>query len=97
MKKLCFCLVLLSPLFCQTKQPIVPAFLQDVYAISPYGDVARMNPLYWADAQTANAVAGRIDATPVLRDTTPQTGPTRKAKKYPPVFADGKAHVVKEK
>ena len=78
MKPLALLFAILWPCFPQTKQPIIPVFLQDVYAISPYGDFTRMNPLYWADSATANAVAGRIDATPVLRDTTPQTGPALK-------------------
>ena len=69
-------LVFCAALFAQPKVPVVSVtYQQDVYAISPYGDCPRMNPLWWASDQTAVDVAAKIGAGAVPRDTTPQTGP----------------------
>ena len=50
-------------------------YMLDVYALSPYGDVAPVNPMWWASDDSAAWVAARLKATPVLHETTPQTGP----------------------
>lgn len=50
--------------------PFVPGFISDVYACSPYGDVAALNKLYYATADTAAELARRYNATPVLRAST---------------------------
>ena len=50
-------------------------FMQDVYAVSPYGDITRMNPMWWASDDGAALVAKKLSGVAVLRDSTPQTGP----------------------
>lgn len=67
-----YCLIA-CPLFSQSQTSFT--YMTDVYALSIYGDVAAVNPMWWASDQSAAWVAARLHADPVLRYTTPQTGP----------------------
>lgn len=64
--------VIVTPAPAPAAAPIVPSFITDVYSISPYGDVALLNKMYYASAETADALAQRYNAVPVQKVGTPE-------------------------